>query len=393
VAIKVRKLVISYPNSPHATYLARASRVAEDRFQAELVQARFGWLPWFLALLLAHTLSGLPAEHTQGERLESQFTSSGQGHPPPTDYLASERGHSKLAVGGTEAHGCRLLAWDVPRSVSAGQQVTIEIGWQILHGDPGEAARATVIGEWDPDKPLRIVYGAFRDEPGTIVARRMSFEAPAKTGRFGLRWVLAFGPGPAPAYYGHASGQGTGSDSLVWCESTLVVRAAVPAVQPAARSELSTPPRDRLAAERPDSRLKPGELSAAAEFRLLTWSVPKVVRPGEVVRSSICWQTIDGNPNAHVFVSVIGEWDPDKPLALLHHGYQGEIGTTVTKPFSFVAPQTPGLHRIRWILAQAFKPITVFYGKEHNVADDPGLGTWAEVQIEVASTNSPFRDP
>ena len=108
----------------------------------------------------------------------------------------------------------------------------------------------------------------------------------------------------------------------------------------------------------------------------MSWQMPSEVAPGQEVESAIDWQTARGNPNAVVYACVIGDWSPDEPIEQLEHGMQGSPGNDVQRTFRFRAPERPGTYRVRWILAQAFKPITSFYGKEHHGAADPGSEPW-----------------
>lgn len=303
---------------------------------------------------------------------------------PSPDNLAEHFQHARLTPGGDPIDDCRLLVWDVPKSAVAGQDAAVEIGWQYAQGDLGEMISAAVFGEWQPSAPIFGVIEGFRDEPGTVVARRFTFRAPDQPGAYRLRWVLALGRETVPSYHGNPPDPRRPS-RLVWAEVNLDVTAPPPVRAP---SRPEAPKVDLLLETRPYARLHPGEPPAAGmQFHMLRWDVPKTVRPGERVNSLSSWRTTVGNPNACVYVSIIGDWAPEEPLAV-HHGYQGEPGWTVTKPCAFTAPKAPGTYRLRWILTQAFKPISVFYGKEHNGANDPGLGIWAETSFEVVPTRA-----
>lgn len=303
---------------------------------------------------------------------------------PPPDNLTEHFQYARLTPGGDPFNDCRLLVWDVPKSVSAGQEAAVEIGWQYVQGDPGEMISAAAFGEWQPSAPIFGILTGFRDEPGTVAARRFTFKAPDRPGAYRLRWVLVFGSEIVPSYHGSAPDP-RHPPRLVWAEANLDVTAPPP-VRASSLPEGS--PVDLLLETRSYGRLHPGEPPAAGlQFHLLRWDVPKTVRPGQRVNSLSSWRATIGNPNACVYVSIIGDWAPTEPLAV-HHGYQGEPGWTVTKPCAFTAPKTPGTYRLRWILTQAFRPISVFYGKEHKDAYDPGLGIWAETSFEVVSTHA-----
>lgn len=317
---------------------------------------------------------------------DSPLTAAQATTATPADFFVQDCGQARLEQG-AQVSGCKLLAWDVPKRVAPAQQVDVEVGWLTVGGDPGDFTCATILGQWEPSQPLQVIYAGFRDAPNTIFARRASFRAPAAPGRYAVRWVLAFEANPVTSFYGTPRRSAAHPECGVWVDATFEVvsqsrteSARGPAAQSGKRE-------DRLAEEAIHGHLEPGAPpKALTEFRLLEWSLPKTALPGEVVHSTVSWQTTAGNPSASVFVSIVAEWDPDKLLTLLHHGYQGEPGTTVAKTFSFSAPQEVGVHRLRWILTQAFRPITVFYGKDHHGADDPGIGFWAEARLEVVST-------
>ncbi len=120
------------------------------------------------------------------------------------------------------------------------------------------------------------------------------------------------------------------------------------------------------------------------QFRLVYVNLPPTVRALETVKGRILWRTIGGNPNAVIYSTVIGNWKPATPLAtLVSGGYQGVAGTEFERSFEFTAPKTPGKYRIRWLLNQAFAPITNFYSKEHVNSYDPGHAFWTEVELTV----------
>ena len=144
---------------------------------------------------------------------------------------------------------------------------------------------------------------------------------------------------------------------------------------------------DYLLTQCPQSYVSPGGdgISQDGEpcVRLSYWNVPPTVRPGETVKSSIEWETLGVNPNAVVYATVFGDWVPDEALAQLHQGLHGSVGTVVWKEFEFTAPANPGIYRIRWTYAMAYKPLPSFYSQQDGGADNPGCGWWSEVVFEV----------
>jgi hypothetical protein len=119
-------------------------------------------------------------------------------------------------------------------------------------------------------------------------------------------------------------------------------------------------------------------------LRLKYWNLPPTVRPGQEVKSRIVWETVSGNPNAIVFATVFGDWDPDHPIQQLYKGYLGRPGKQFECEFSFLAPSRPGRYRIRWLFPMAFRPINSFYSQENHGADDPGAAWWSEADFYVS---------
>ncbi|MBM3880787.1 MAG: hypothetical protein FJ387_13905 [Verrucomicrobia bacterium] len=128
-------------------------------------------------------------------------------------------------------------------------------------------------------------------------------------------------------------------------------------------------------------------------MRLASWVLPALVQPGQRVQSQVTWATVSGNPNAMVYVTVLADWSPEKPLAQLYQGLQGRPGAQFDRSFEFQAPTEPGTYRLRWIAAQAFRPVTRFFGKPHGGASDPGLGYWAELPLRVGGEPEPADRP
>jgi hypothetical protein len=108
------------------------------------------------------------------------------------------------------------------------------------------------------------------------------------------------------------------------------------------------------------------------------------------VSSTIVWETDRGNPNAVIHATVLGDWAPDDVIAVLERaGSQGRAGKRFERRFSFAAPTREGNYRVRWVLTQAFRPVSRFYGKRDGGANDPGGGTWAEVHFTVTASDAP----
>jgi hypothetical protein len=125
-------------------------------------------------------------------------------------------------------------------------------------------------------------------------------------------------------------------------------------------------------------------------FTLNSWNVPKEVGPGQAVTNQISY-TMAGNFNANAvtYKTVLAEWQLDSPIAVLENGIlQGSPDTHVLN-FSFTAPTSPGIYRLRLAMTWAFKGIKHFYGDgPKGDANNPGVGPWAEVKIRVVAPPS-----
>ena len=118
-----------------------------------------------------------------------------------------------------------------------------------------------------------------------------------------------------------------------------------------------------------------------------SWNIPREVNPGQFVSSQILY-TMAGsyNANAVTYKNVLAEWQPDSPIAILESGIlQGSPVTHICN-FSFTAPTTPGVYRLRLAMTWAFAGIQHFYGDgPKGDGNNPGVGPWAEVKIRVVA--------
>ena len=149
-----------------------------------------------------------------------------------------------------------------------------------------------------------------------------------------------------------------------------------------------SPPRDYLTENCQRMFLSSGAEGVAGQegrmLRLKYWNCPPTVRPGQRVRGRIAWETVSGNPNAVVFATIVGNWEPDRPIAKMGRDHHGRPGKQFELPFEFTAPKRPGRYRIRWIFPMAFKSIDLFYSKPDHGSSDPGNAWWSEVDFVVA---------
>lgn len=127
------------------------------------------------------------------------------------------------------------------------------------------------------------------------------------------------------------------------------------------------------------------------------WDIPLSVFRGSVVDASASWCIADCganetcpegcglNENAVTYVTVFGDWQPDEPLATLVNGELMGAPRSITQEFSFTAPTTPGIYRMRWNLVEAFAPVDSFCSHPDEGPDDPGCGRYAETSFVVCS--------
>lgn len=118
---------------------------------------------------------------------------------------------------------------------------------------------------------------------------------------------------------------------------------------------------------------------------------PSTIRPGERVQATVKWryrQQPDGfyNRGNIVYVTVFGDWQPERPLALLQRGSQGEP-RLMTKTFTFTVPARPGTYRLRWAIVFAYAPVRNFYGTEPAGQHDPGIGPYADLNFTVTGSS------
>lgn len=125
-------------------------------------------------------------------------------------------------------------------------------------------------------------------------------------------------------------------------------------------------------------------------FRLDYMSIPKVVRPGEKVVGKVGWTVVTSeSAGAIVYKTVLAEWSPNSPIAVLQDRELDGSPRSVQRSFSFRAPTRPGSYRIRLAATWAYCGISSFYGDgPKGNAWNPGIGDFAEVSILVKNSSS-----
>jgi hypothetical protein len=261
------------------------------------------------------------------------------------DGLSEHWGELRLSHGlaSRQQDDFRLLGWDLPPTVLAGTEVQIEVAWKTLQGDPSRPVCVSLVGEWVPNEALCLIYRGPQDDPGTIFPRRVSFTAPNEPGRYRIRCILAPTLKPILSFHGNELEAADAPTSGFWLEDRFAVSASPSATRPVQAKEAAKPEakrRDNLAEDRPRARLEVGAAPLSPyEFQLTEWALPKTVRPGQPVQSTVEWRVMHGNRDAYNFATVIGIWDPDKPLVCCIGVTRANPARHFAKPFTF-SPRT-----------------------------------------------------
>lgn len=121
-----------------------------------------------------------------------------------------------------------------------------------------------------------------------------------------------------------------------------------------------------------------------ARLESIEVDVPSVVEPGEEITFSINWNRCsDCNPDAVIYSSVLGDWEPAIPL-YVSGAYFTSCDATSHDETTFAAPTAPGTYRIRWIMCMAFQSIDHFCGEgPPGPSPDPGSCPYVEVSFQV----------
>ncbi|MBI4663004.1 MAG: immunoglobulin domain-containing protein [Verrucomicrobia bacterium] len=273
----------------------------------------------------------------------------------------------------------RLNYWNVPPVLGPRQTIQSALAFTVAaSGGPNSVVFKNALPEWLPNLPLRLEEGL--QGFGRTVGREFKFTAPLAPGSYRLRLAMTW------AFRGieHFYGDGPKGDSLnpgvgPYSEITFQVQAP--------------PDRDYFQEALADGgvlyfnpsggeNVIPGERSP---FRIDYWNMPRVVAPGQMVKSALAYTVAtSSNPNAVVHKTVLAEWSPSKPIAVIENGVLQGSPRTVRKDFTFAAPATPGVYRMRLAMTWAFRGIQNFYGDgPKGDSSNPGIGPYAEVLVRV----------
>jgi hypothetical protein len=121
-------------------------------------------------------------------------------------------------------------------------------------------------------------------------------------------------------------------------------------------------------------------------FRIDYWNIPKVVRPGQLVRCSLGYTfTARNSVNSILYMTILADWAPDTPVVFLVDGEKQGEPRSVRKEFAFRAPEAAGSYRLRLAIAWAFKGVQSFWGDgPRGDVYDPGVCHYSEVAFDVA---------
>lgn len=269
--------------------------------------------------------------------------------------------------------------WNLPEVVLPGQVVHSSLGYTIREGNnPNAVVYKTILADWAPDSPIAVLEEGELEGPSRPVRKEFSFTAPGEPGLYRLRLAMTwafrgiqgfYGDGP----HGDSWTTGVGPYAEVW----LWVRD--PGVPDYFLTEFDA---GNVQYYHPQGGVQVGpEGDQSVDF----WNIPEVVSPGQVVHSSLGY-TIreDNNPNAVVYKTVLADWGPEAPIAILEDGELEGSPRSVRKEFNFIAPSEPGRYRLRLAMTWAFRGIQSFYGDgPHGDAFTTGVGDYAEVWLKV----------
>ena len=129
-----------------------------------------------------------------------------------------------------------------------------------------------------------------------------------------------------------------------------------------------------------------GGTRTGSDLRMDYWSVPEVVAPGQTVVSTLGYSVVGGSAGAIVYKTVLAEWTPTAPIVVLENGVGQGSPRAIEKQFTFTAPTTPGVYRLRLAMTWAFRGIQNFYGDgPWGDSWNTGVGPYAEVTFRVAT--------
>ena len=274
---------------------------------------------------------------------------------------------------------CTLNYWDTPAVVSPGQWVTNQISYTVSSGnDPDAVIYKTVLAEWQTNTPIAVLEdGILEGNPGRTVLN-FGYTAPTTPGIYRLRLAMTWAYAGIQHFYGDGPLDGANNPGVGrWAE--VIIRVVAPPTMDYFLEALST--NANLCVSPNGGQWPDGNGTCTLNY----WDTPAVVSPGQWVTNQISYTVSSGNdPDAVIFKTVLAEWQPNTPIAILQNGIlEGSPGTTVLN-FGYTAPTTPGIYRLRLAMTWAYAGIQHFYGDGPlDGASNPGVGRWAEVVVRV----------
>ncbi|MBC8393950.1 MAG: hypothetical protein H8E17_15460 [Deltaproteobacteria bacterium] len=114
--------------------------------------------------------------------------------------------------------------------------------------------------------------------------------------------------------------------------------------------------------------------------------LPEKIYPGQNVQGRADIRIKENarqSSGAAIYISLYGDWQPDKELKSIYSGTIGEP-RLISMPFSFTAPSKPGTYHLRFPMVLAFTPVKNYYGSKPAGQNDPGIGPFTEVSFVVS---------
>ena len=297
--------------------------------------------------------------------------------PPQTDYFLSYSVLSNAYFspsGGTRSGSdLRMDYWSLPEVVAPGQTVISTLGYSVLGGGPGAIVYKTVLAEWAPTAPIAVLENGVSQGSPRAVEKQFTFTAPTTPGVYRLRLAMTWAFAGIQNFYGDGPWGGSSNPGVgYYAEVTFRVAAPPQTDYFLSYSVLS------------NAYFSPsGGTRSGSDLRMDYWSLPEVVAPGQSVISTLGYSVLGGGPFAVVYKTVLAEWAPTAPIAVLENGVLQGSPRAVEKQFTFTAPTTPGVYRLRLALMWAFRGIQNFYGD--GSWENSGVGCYAEVSFRVAT--------
>ncbi len=135
-----------------------------------------------------------------------------------------------------------------------------------------------------------------------------------------------------------------------------------------------------------------GEMPTAARpyFQFDFLDIPATAGVSETVNGTAQWTIVDSHPFQVVIKTLLGEWAPGSPVAIVQGGIsEADPINTINMSYSFQAPSTAGTYRIRLAMSTGIGvSIQQFFGDGPFNSDStmPGVADYVEVTITITDS-------